>query len=171
MKHCPECGQKVKEISKFCSSCSYELKNFNEDSKEENNNLWECEYCGEEFKNETLCLRHEKNCSKIPTNKETKSIFKKEAEVEPKYEKVIVHEHHKSSYGGVIAFFIVLLVIGVIIFFVIMLANQGGFSSGGGVSRVVDPCQRAFDDCNNGCGDGWLSGACKEACAYDYRRC
>lgn len=215
MKHCPECGNKIKETSKYCPGCGYELKifheilktpkkkniNLKEDEEEifecsscgkefkselacskhiescgeedEKENFWECEYCGKKFKNETLCLRHEKICHNKYKEEETKSIYRNREEYrrEPEYEKVVVHEHHKSSSGGVIAFFVGLLVIGVIIFFVIMIANQGGFSSGGGVSRIVDPCQSAFDSCNNGCGDGWLAGACKEKCSYDYRKC
>ncbi len=41
----------------------------------------------------------------------------------------------------------------------------------GGCAEISDPCKSQFENCNYGCGEGWLSGACKEKCSYDYRQC
>lgn len=35
----------------------------------------------------------------------------------------------------------------------------------------LDPCKRQHEECIYSCGDGWLSGLCKEGCAAEYRRC
>lgn len=60
---------------------------------------------------------------------------------------------------------------GIVIFIIILLIILGGIAyfvmQGGG----LDPCKREFQDCNHGCGEGWLSGACKEVCSYEYRKC
>lgn len=39
------------------------------------------------------------------------------------------------------------------------------------ITKVIDPCKGEFEDCKYGCGEGWLSGACKEKCTYDYNKC
>ncbi len=43
--------------------------------------------------------------------------------------------------------------------------------SGCALGAVFDPCESKFQDCNHACGEGILSGLCKEKCTYEYNRC
>jgi len=36
---------------------------------------------------------------------------------------------------------------------------------------TLDPCKSQFEECNYGCGEGNLSGVCKDACALQYAEC
>jgi hypothetical protein len=40
-----------------------------------------------------------------------------------------------------------------------------------GCTNPIDPCEQQLQDCNHACGDGILSGICKEKCTYDYNQC
>ncbi|MBS3165814.1 hypothetical protein J4444_01705 [Candidatus Woesearchaeota archaeon] len=86
---------------------------------------------------------------------------------EPK-ERVIIREVEKKSsgLGGFLAF---LIIIGIIIFIIYSVVESGVLD--GAISKSVDPCKRSFEECNYACGEGWLSGACKTKCSYEYNSC
>lgn len=109
-----------------------------------------CPECGFEFK-------------KIPS----KAKEKEEPEKQVSTEKVIIKEKKSSAISIVLIF---LLIIGIILF-VVYLVQEGALSSGGGISKIIDPCETAFDNCNRDCGEGWGSGLCKTGCTYDYNKC
>ena len=69
----------------------------------------------------------------------------------------------KKAGAGVAVFIIILLILlGIAAFFII---------NSGALKTAIDPCEKAFQDCNHGCGSGMLSSVCKEKCSYDYRKC
>jgi hypothetical protein len=37
--------------------------------------------------------------------------------------------------------------------------------------RQVDPCEREYTECVHECGEGILSGICKEGCTYERSKC
>lgn len=90
---------------------------------------------------------------------------------EEKQERVTHVHHHQKSSGSFLKILVILAIIVIAVVVILNMAEKGTFSSGGGVSRVIDPCQRTLDSCNTGCGEGILSSVCKEKCAYDYRKC
>ena len=71
-------------------------------------------------------------------------------------------KNKKAGVGTVIIILILLILLGLAVYFI--------FQSGA-VEEAIDPCERQFQDCNHGCGEGILSSVCKEKCSYDYRRC
>ena len=73
--------------------------------------------------------------------------------------------NRKGGAGTVIIIIILLILLGLAVFFIFSQM------SGNVISQVVDPCERQFNECNYGCGEGILSSVCKEKCSYDYRRC
>jgi len=135
----------------FCSMCGSK-------AKEESNF---CSDCGAEILTEN-------------TKKSSEEVIHKKIDdtvsTEPKIvERVIEREYHKEkSSGNSFIWFILILAI----FAFLMI--QGGVldeaAKGSGVP-YVDPCVRAFDECNYDCGEGILSSVCKEKCSYDYRKC
>lgn len=36
---------------------------------------------------------------------------------------------------------------------------------------IIDPCERDYTNCVHDCGEGILSGICKEKCTYDRNSC
>lgn len=118
-----------------------------------------CQSCGRQIKeNSRFCP----NCGKeIVVN----PVIAKRLE-EPEIIKEIPHKS-SSGWGVLIA---ILIIVGIIIAIVI-IAQQGAFSSGGGISKIIDPCERQFDTCNRECGEGWGSGLCKTACTVQYNDC
>ncbi len=83
-------------------------------------------------------------------------------------QQIIKEIHHKRSSG--IGIFLFILILLIIIGGVLYFANQKGGISGA-VSRVIDPCDRQFDECNRACGEGWFNGLCKSGCTLDYNEC
>lgn len=127
----------------FCRECGGKLR---ENSKY-------CPQCGVEIEKKIEREHH----------KETHH----EIEEKPKHSH---HEQPKSSGGAVAAFVIILIIVGIVVV-IIFSANEGLFSPGGGIERAIDPCERQFDACNRGCGEGWGSGICKSACSLEYNSC
>lgn len=118
-----------------------------------------CQSCGKRIKeNSKFCP----GCGE----EITRNVIIKERHEEPE---VIKEIHHKSS-SGLGALVAVLIIIGIVIA-IIIAAQQGVFSSGGGISKIIDPCERALDQCNHECGEGWGSGACKTVCTVAYHDC
>jgi hypothetical protein len=70
MKFCSECGKKLSKPVKFCSECGANLSGKKEEQSKDDS-IWKCDYCDREFDSETVCLKHEKICSK--KDKEDKS--------------------------------------------------------------------------------------------------
>lgn len=124
-----------------------------------------CYNCGKEIKETS------KYCPECGFESTKKSVKVKEKEESQKQttERIIIKEKHHS--GGVVSAVLIILFIIAGIIFVVYLANEGAFSGGGGISKIVDPCERAFDTCNRECGEGWGSGLCKTGCTYDYNKC
>ena len=71
-------------------------------------------------------------------------------------------KNKKAGAGVIILIIILLLLLGVATYFIIQ---------SGAVEQVIDPCEKAFQDCNHGCGEGILNSVCKESCSYNYGQC
>ena len=134
MTYCAECGKKLKETSKFCSSCGYELnsshetpKRKTEDVEVEDEETFECEHCGKSFTNETICLRHEKNCYKKP-HKERETMHWKWQN----------NPNQQKSNAGVIIFVIIIIVIAAIILMAMYGQQQHASSFAGQTESLID---------------------------------
>jgi hypothetical protein len=44
-------------------------------------------------------------------------------------------------------------------------------SVSGCTNPFVDPCQTEFEQCNYNCGEGIVSGICKEGCTMQFNQC
>ncbi len=69
---------------------------------------------------------------------------------------------NKKAGAGAVIVIILLILLAIAAYFII---------KGGAVEQAIDPCEREFQNCNHGCGEGILSSVCKEKCSYDYRKC
>ena len=56
---------------------------------------------------------------------------------------------------------------------IILIISLVLFTSGcvSGIEKQIDPCKKQFEECNYACGEGVLSGICKEKCTYEYNKC
>lgn len=184
MPSCTNCGNKVEKEDKFCQECGKKLGHKKIKSKgkktvkKHKTETYTCAHCDEDFDVENIlkediiegfsvkcdhCGREVEIEGENPTQNQS-----------PEEKVVENHTHYErqgmSGAGKFIIFLVVLGIIGFIFFLVVESGALDEFSQGSGVS-YVDPCERAFNDCNRGCGEGWLAGACKEKCSYDYRNC
>jgi len=55
----------------------------------------------------------------------------------------------------------------IITIFILLLAFVTGCTIG---VTCEQQCKSKFDECNERCGSGWLSGGCKDLCAISYNR-
>ncbi len=76
---------------------------------------------------------------------------------------MVTYLKDKKAGAGIVIFIIILLILLGIAAFVII--QSGAFQ------QAVDPCEKQFQDCNHGCGEGILNSVCKEGCSYNYRNC
>lgn len=135
-----------------------------------------CSICGSKAKEESnFCS----DCgAKILTEKNTKKSSEEElhkkiddaGSTKPKIvERVIEREYHKEKSSNT-SFIWFILILAIFAFLMIQGGVLDEAAKGSGVP-YVDPCVRAFEECNYECGEGLLSTVCKEKCSYDYRKC
>ena len=70
--------------------------------------------------------------------------------------------------ASAIIIFILLLILASIILGGLLIYSK---ISANTVKQSNDPCEKTFDLCKHDCGEGTLSGNCKQGCTNDYRNC
>lgn len=131
-----------------------------------------CSNCGKKL------FENDKFCNYCGTKIETNSITKSEQGKEKSkvIEKIIIKKSiplKKSRIlNTLIKLMVIIILIGGIIFIGIAFIENGGLDNFKGTGiRYIDPCEKAFNECNHACGEGFLNSICKEKCSYDYRKC
>jgi hypothetical protein len=65
----------------------------------------------------------------------------------------------------------VFMLILIIVILILFLTGNLNSHTGAAVKKYVDPCETKYKNCVHACGEGLLSGICKEKCTYDRRVC
>ncbi len=123
-----------------------------------------CHECGKEVKKQVkFCPACGTNLANASSNEEKSS--RKHIEHHYHHEPKKEVNSFRSAMNGLGGLVLVLIILGGIIAAGLYFYQQGT------VETLVDPCEKEFNECNHECGEGWFSGACKEKCSYDYRKC
>jgi len=80
----------------------------------------------------------------------------------------IVQEKKTIKNSKIVWILVVIFTIALILF-VMSAAGESAFKGSG--IPFLDVCEREFKECNKECGEGALSGVCKDLCTLSYRQC
>jgi hypothetical protein len=82
----------------------------------------------------------------------------------------LVQEKKPSQQNGMFTILVIVSLIIIILFILSAIGVTDAAFKGSGIN-YLDPCEREFKECNKECGEGLLSGVCKDICTVSYRQC